>query len=101
MVQIDDTARIDGFVKIEGGLGVKIGPYVHVASFAHINVGSGEVVLEEGSAVASGGRIVGGSNLVDSYSCSAAAPRSWQNVARKRTVLGRNSIVFANAVVLP
>ena len=43
---IAPTARIDSFVKVEGGRGVTIGEHVHIASFAHINIGGGEVVID-------------------------------------------------------
>lgn len=98
---IAPTARIDSFTKVEGGLGVTIGEHVHVASFCHINIGSGEVILEEGSAMASGSKIIGGSNLLDGESRSAVAPADQQQVKRYKTVLGKNAVLFTNAVVLP
>jgi acetyltransferase-like isoleucine patch superfamily enzyme len=101
VVHIHDEARIDSFVKIEGGVGVVIGRWVHIASFCHINVGGGAVIMEEGSACASGARIVGGSNLPSGISLSAKAPKEMQHVKRSRTVIGKNAIVFSNAVVLP
>lgn len=101
MIKIHPTSRIDSFVKIEGGLGVEIGPFVHIASFAHLNIGGGELVLEEGSAVASGGKIITGSNLVEAYSCSAVAPASWQQIKKSKVVIGRNATLFTGAIVLP
>lgn len=99
VVEIHPEARIDSFVKIEGGQGVKIGRWVHIASFCHINVGGGEVILEEGSACASGAKIGGGSNLISGVSCSAKAPKEMQHVKRSKTVIGKNAVVFMNAVV--
>lgn len=100
-VKIHPTARIDSFVKIEGGKGVVIGPYVHIASFAHLNIGGGSLYLDEGSSVASGARIVTGSNMVDMYSCSAVAPESWQRVERSRVYVGPGAVIFAGATILP
>lgn len=101
MVHIDPEARIDSFVKIEGGNGVTIGRWVHIASFCHINVGGGEVVMEEGSAASSGAKIIGGSAQLDGESMSAKAPKEMQRIERKRTVIGKNAAVLTNAVVLP
>jgi acetyltransferase-like isoleucine patch superfamily enzyme len=95
------TARIDSFVKIEGGDGVFIGPSVHIASFAHVNVGGGTVILEEGAAVASGVRIVAGSNTMAGVSMSAAAPRELQVVEKRLVTIGRNAFLGVNAVIMP
>jgi acetyltransferase-like isoleucine patch superfamily enzyme len=100
-VEIHHTARIDSFVKIEGGNGVRIGKYVHIASFVHVNVGGGEVIFEDGSCAASGSRIIGGSNLIEGISCSATAPKEQQIIKRMKTVIGKNAIIFSNAVILP
>lgn len=100
-VSVGDGARIDSFVKIEGGQGVSIGAYVHIASFAHINIGGGEVELGDGSAFASGAKILGGSNLPSGESMSASAPQHMQVVERKCTIIERNAFVGVNAVVMP
>lgn len=101
MVKIADTARIDSFVKIEGGQGVNIGEYVHIASFTHINIGSGNVILKDYSAVSSGAKILGGSNKSDGKSMSAAAPTHMQVVERKTTVLREYAFLGVNSVVMP
>lgn len=94
-------ARVDSFVKIEGGQGVTIGDYVHVASFCHLNIGGGVLVIGDGAAIASGARILSGSNLMTGRSCSAAAPRAWQVVERERTIIGANAFIGAGATVMP
>jgi len=101
MVKIADTARIDSFVKIEGGQGVNIGEYVHICSFAHINIGSGNVILEDYSGVSSGAKILGGSNKSDGKSMSAAAPAHMQVVERKTTLLREYAFLGVNSVVMP
>lgn len=93
--------RVDSFVKVEGGLGVRIGERVHIASFVHLNVGGGELVIEDGAAVASGAVIVTGSNMPDAESCSAVEEPSRQFVQRSKVKLCKNSCVFAGAVILP
>lgn len=100
-IVIHPTARVDGFVKIEGGLGVAIGQGVHVSSFCHLNIGGGKLIMEEFSAIASGGKIVTGSNQIEGESCSAAAPEAMQVVRRSEVTVKRCAIIFANAVILP
>ena len=100
-ITIGRGSRIDSFVKLEGGEGLTIGRYVHVASFAHIGIGGGITILEDFSAVASGGRIVSGSNMTDKSTLSACAPAFMQRVERKTTRIGRYACVFTNGVVLP
>lgn len=102
LLKIDDTARVDSFVKIEVGKGVQIGKWVHVSSFAHINIGGGVVYLGEGCGIASGGKIVGGSAKTSGISMSAAAPTQQVMIDRGTvTRIGRNAVVGINAVVLP
>ncbi len=101
MISIGETARIDSFVKIEGGLGVQIGEYVHLSSFTHINVGGGKVILENHSNVSSGARILGGSNKKDGLSMSSASPAAIQVIERKTTVLREYAFVGVNSVVMP
>lgn len=101
VVKIAETARIDSFVKIEGGQGVRIGEYVHIASFSHINIGSGTVILEDYSAVSSGAKILGGSNKSNGISMSAKAPSDMQIVERATTVLGKYAFLGVNSVVMP
>lgn len=100
MVTIHPTARIDSFVKIEGGEGVIIGPYVHIASFAHIGIGGGKLILEEGAAVASHSMIVTGSNVpAPGRSCSAVAHGAV--FAKSFVKVCKNATLFAGAIVLP
>lgn len=97
---IDGTVRIDSFVKIEGGEGVELGAHVHIASFAHLNVGGGTLIMEEGSAAASHVTIVTGSNVpAAGRSCSAIAPGAV--VRKSRVIVRRNATLFAGVTVLP
>lgn len=100
-IQIAPTARVDSFVKIEGGNGVVIGEHVHIASFAHINVGGGVVEIGDYAAVASGGKVMGGSSSPDGLSMSAAAPQAMQVVKRCTTKIGEFACVGTNAVIFP
>lgn len=100
MVVCDPTARIDSFCKLEGGEGIFIGGLVHIASFCHLNIGGGTTTLEEGSACASGVRLISGSNVPGpGRGCSAVDPDAV--IKRSFVHLKKNSIVFANSVILP
>lgn len=94
-------ARIDSFVKLEGGEGLIIGDYVHIASFAHIGIGGGATTIEDYCAIASGGKLISGSNSPQAISISAAAPREMQLVKHSFVRMCKYSAVFTNAVVLP
>lgn len=98
-VYIAPTARIDSFVKIEGGEGGVISDYVHIASFCHI-LGGGEFVLAPGASMGSGAKLITGSNLPgNGHGCSAIAPDA--KVKRSFVIVERNATLFANAAVLP
>jgi acetyltransferase-like isoleucine patch superfamily enzyme len=100
-ITIGEGTRIDSFVKLEGGIGLIIGKYVHIASFAHVGIGGGFTRLDDFTAVASGAKIISGSNEVDAITMSACAPHHMQRVKAAETVLERYAVVLTNAVVLP
>lgn len=100
-ITIGEGSRIDSFCKLEGGEGLTIGRYVHVASFVHLGIGGGATVLEDFSCVASGGKVISGSNMPDAPTMSACAPSFMQRIVKKVTTLKRFSVVLTNAVVLP
>lgn len=89
VIQIHDTARIDGLVKIEGGLGVTIGANVHIASFSHINKGGGRLTLEDNATISGATIITGTNDLAD-----------WQTVHKKELVVGAGAAIFSRAVVM-
>lgn len=101
MAQIDDSARIDSFTKIEGGMGCTIGAGVHVSSFCHVNIGGGTVILEDGVGLGSGAKVLGGSNTEYGECMSVAGPPDLQVIHRKCTVIRRNAFLSTNSVVLP
>jgi acetyltransferase-like isoleucine patch superfamily enzyme len=94
------TARIDSFVKLECGEGMIIGEHVHIASFCHLGIGGGICILEDGSAFASGARIITGSNVPGRGRSSSAVA---QGIVIKRSYVHaqRNVIVFSGATILP
>jgi galactoside O-acetyltransferase len=100
-IYVGEGSRVDSFAKLEGGEGLTIGRYVHIASFAHLNLGGGRLEIGDYAAVASGARIVSGTNSADAPSMSACVP---EHLQRRRTMVTRISdfaCVLLNAVVLP
>jgi len=100
VIRVADTARIDSFTKIEGGQGVWIKDWVHIASFCHI-IGGGKAMLREHSAMSSHAMLITGSNTLEGVSCSAASPPELQVIKRSFVVLQPFSIVYCNAIVYP
>lgn len=101
MVRICDTARIDSFCKIEGGQGVIIGEHVHIASFCHLNIGGGWLIIKNHAGVSSGARIITGSNTMDGLSMSASSPADMQVVKRSQVTVEPFAFVGVGAIVLP
>lgn len=101
VMQIASRARIDSFVKLEGGEGLVVGENVHIASFAHVGIGGGLTILEEGSAVASHACIISGSNQPEAISCSPLTPPDQHSIVRKTTTIKKNACVFVGAIVSP
>lgn len=101
MVHIAKTARVDSFTKIEGGKGVQIGEFCHIASFSHINIGGGEVEFCDHSTCSS--RCLVGSASPDwSYLyISAAEPSEHHHVRYYRTVVGAYVMLGMGVIVLP
>ena len=99
-LRLDPTARIDSFCKLEVGLGMTIGRHVHIASFCHIGIGGGMTIMEEGTSTGSGTKLISGSNVHSpGLSVSAVAPGN--KIVKSYVIMKRNSVCFANAVVLP
>lgn len=101
MIHVADSARIDGFCKLEGGEGLVIGEHCHVASFSHLNAGGGYVAMGDHSGCSSHVVICGGMPDLEFLHISAAEPSDRQQPKRLRTVIGRYVVIFAGAVILP
>lgn len=99
-VYIHNHARVDSFCKIEGGNGVWLDKWVHCASFCHLNIGGGELVMQEGSSLGSGVRVITGSN-VHGYNISCSAIHPTAQFKRGKLVIERNAVVFAGATITP
>jgi galactoside O-acetyltransferase len=100
VIYVADTARLDAFLKIEGGEGVEIGRNVHVASFSHLNLGGGRLILEDGVGISSHVRIVTGTNVPGhGRSSSICSPDAV--VSRGKVIVRKNAILFTGATILP
>ena len=101
VIRIGEGARIDSFVKIEGGDGVEIGRHVHIASFCHLNVGGGFLSVGEHSGFSSGVRVCTGyPDISLPYTSAADDPDYWRAI-HSYVYIGQRVVVFANAVILP
>lgn len=97
---INETARLDSFVKVEAGLGTVISKYCHIASFCHLGIGGGLLVLEDGSSCGSGVKIITGSNIPGpNRGCSAIDPNAV--IERSFVHVKENAVLFCGAIVLP
>ncbi len=101
VITIGDHARLDSFVKVEGGQGVTIGEHVHIASFSHINGGGGTVIFGAHSGCASGVKIAGGYPDLTYLHISAAEPPERCHVIKKTTTIGEYVVLFSNVVISP
>lgn len=100
-ISIGSNVIIDDFVFIYATAPIYIGSYVHISSFCSIS-GGGAVVLEDFSGLASGVRVVCGSDdfLGDGLT-NPTVPAQYRNTRRSFVHVGRHVIIGANAVILP
>ncbi len=111
-VEIDDGAHLDTYVTVLGGWEghgwVRVGKYVHVASYCVLS-GRGGLSLGDYSMVAAGSKIYSGSNYHTDpahpdrplLSMSSAAPQSMQYVVEGPVTIEEYAFISLNTVVLP
>jgi acetyltransferase-like isoleucine patch superfamily enzyme len=99
MIRYNDTVRVDSFCKIEGGLGVTLGAYVHIASFCHINAGGGHVTIADHAGLASHVVVCGG--MPDLHYLDICPQEPVSHPLRLMTVIGAYVFIGAGAVILP
>lgn len=101
MVTIAQTARVDGFTKLEGGQGLVLGEFVHIASFCHLNIGGGRLIIED-HATCSSHCCIGSATPDWSYLyISAAEPAEHRHTRRFVTRIGAYAALFMGVVVVP
>ncbi|SEI83524.1 DapH/DapD/GlmU-related protein [Pseudomonas sp. NFR16] len=100
-ISIGSNVIIDDFVFIYATAPLYIGSYVHISSFCSIS-GGGTVVFEDFSGLASGVRVVCGSDdFLGGGLTNPTVPAEYRNTRRSFVHIGRHAIVGANAVILP
>lgn len=99
-IWIEGDARVDSVCKLEGGQGIYLGHHVHIASFNHLNIGGGVLVMEDRSSAGSGCKVITGSNVPGpGRSCSAIAPGAV--VKRSFVHIKEDATLFCGVIVLP
>lgn len=101
MVRLANTARVDSFCKIEGGLGVNIGEFVHIASYCHLNVGGGKLVIEDHATLSSSCLVGTGTPDWSYLYVSAAEPPQHHHTLRFLTRICSYAVLFMGAIVVP
>jgi galactoside O-acetyltransferase len=100
-IRIADHVIVDDFVFLDGGAGLTIGSYVHIAGFCSI-VGGGVCELEDFSGLAAGVRLVTGTEVVDgSGLTNPTIPDEYRAVHRGALRIGRHAMLGTNVVVHP
>jgi galactoside O-acetyltransferase len=101
MVEIGNNSMIDDYTFINGGLGVKIGKYVHMAIFSCI-IGGGEIVIEDYCVIGYGTIIITGTdNYRGGKRMSTALPEEQRNIERGSIVIEQDAFIGAKVVIHP
>lgn len=100
-MKIGDCSMIDDFTFIYCGTGIKIGRYVHIASFVSI-IGGGELILGDYAVLACGARILTGTDTYhNGKRMSTALPSEQRNLVRGKVIIEKDAFVGTNVVVHP
>ncbi|HEX5925826.1 MAG TPA: acyltransferase [Baekduia sp.] len=100
-IDVGSHVIVDDFVFLAGGLGTTIGSWVHIASFVSIS-GGGRLVVEDFAGIATGTRIVTGTDPMDGSGLTGPTiPADLRSVHRGAIHIGRHVVVGANSVILP
>jgi acetyltransferase-like isoleucine patch superfamily enzyme len=99
-VRVGAHSRVDAFTKLEGGHGLTIGAYVHVASFCHLNIGGGTLVVENGANISSSCCIITGGNHHEAVSISIVSPPEDQVLTYGRVVIHEHAGLFVGVTIV-
>jgi galactoside O-acetyltransferase len=92
---------IDDFVLIYAKEKIRIGNYVHIASFTSIS-GGGELMMEDLSAISSGCRIITGTDDFKGEGFgNSTISNEFRNVQTRKIHIGKFVIIGGNSVILP
>jgi acetyltransferase-like isoleucine patch superfamily enzyme len=101
VVEIGDGSQIDDFVFMNGGEGLKIGRYNHIASFVSV-VGGGRLETHDYVGIAAGARLVTGTHHYgDGKRISPLIPKEEQFLIRGVIILERDVFIGTNVIIHP
>lgn len=101
VVEIGEGTQIDDFTFINGGKGIKLGKFNHIASFVSI-IGGGELVTGDYVGIATGSRIITGTHHYGGgRRISPLIPENEQYVILGKIVLEKDVLIGANAIIHP
>jgi len=100
-IEFDYNIIIDDFVLIYAKDKIKIGNFVHIASFTSIS-GGGELIMEDYSTISSGCRIVTGTDdFIGAGFGNSTINNDFRNLTIAKVTLKKFSIIGGNSVILP
>lgn len=92
---------IDDFVLIYAKEKIKIGNYVHIASFTSIS-GGGELIMDDLSTISSGCRIVTGTDDFKGHGFgNSSINNDFRNITTAKVHIKQFAIIGSNSVILP
>jgi len=99
-IEFGENIIIDDFVLIYAKEKIKIGNFVHIASFSSIS-GGGELIMEDFSGLASGCRIVTGSDDFKDFGFgNPTISNQFRNVKIGKVNIGKFAIIGTNSTIL-
>ncbi len=98
---IGENCRIDAFVKIEGGYGVDIGDFVHIASESVLNNGGGKLTFGSHSGCAAGTIISSGFPDVEYRLICPMEPTERRATIYRHTIIGEYVLILSGAIISP
>ncbi len=101
MVEIGDFVKIDDFVFINGGEGIKIGRYVHIAAFSSV-FGGGKLIIEDYAGISEGVRLITGTETYEGGKrMSGALPVEQRALLIGTVHIEKDAFIGTNSVVHP
>lgn len=100
-IEFGNNIIIDDFVLIYAKEKIKIDSFVHIASFSSIS-GGGELIMEEFSGLASGCRIITGSDDFKDWGFgNPTIDNQFRNSKNGKVKIGKFAIIGTNSTILP
>jgi galactoside O-acetyltransferase len=101
VIEIGDHTVIDDYTFINGGNGITLGRYIHVASFTSI-IGGGSLEVGDYAVLACGSRVLTGTDTYTGGSrMSTSLPLEQRNPIIGKVVIEKDAFVGTNVVIHP